>query len=323
MRGQSGLKFVVYLASILAVLATAIAVKASFDLKRMQARVDEVVNTAVQQAAADSGEKMESMLQELEEERSRSEAGRSRDLTVKSIAHRGVSGLAPENTLPAFRLAAEHGFSCVETDIRFTADGVPVCLHDSSIDRTSNGTGDLSQMTFDEVRRYDFGAWKSAEFAGTRIPAFEEFIGLCKSLGLHPYIELKEGTTEQIRDLVETVNRYGMRGMVSWISFDRNLLNAVRWSDDEARLGLLLSKADTGAVHEIAALRSGKNLLFLSTCVYSDELVRQCRNADLPLEVWVVNDETLLEEMDPYVTGVTSNGLNYGQFLYQKGMNNG
>ena len=175
-------------------------------------------------------------------------------------------------------------------------------------------------MTFDEVRQFDFGAWKGAEFSGTSIPTFEEFLGLCKNLGLHPYIEMKEGTTEQIRGLVETVERYGMKGKVSWISFDLNLLSTVRWADEEARLGYLIKEADTGSIYEISTLRSGKNEVFLSTAVYSQELISACRKANIPLEVWTVDDEAQLDTMDPYVTSVTSDALKYGQYLYKKGM---
>ena len=80
---------------------------------------------------------------------------------VLSVNHRGYSAIAPENTLPAYRLSKEKGFRYVETDVSFTSDGVPVLLHDASIDRTSDGTGKIAEMTFEQVRQYDFGSWKS------------------------------------------------------------------------------------------------------------------------------------------------------------------
>ena len=241
-----------------------------------------------------------------------------RDYNVHSIAHRGVSAAAPENTLPAFRLAKEYGFSCVETDIHFTADGIPVCIHDSSIDRTSNGTGAVSDMTLEELKQYDFGSWKGEEYAGTTIPAFEEFLFLCKSLGLRPNIELTEGTPEQVKLLVDTVNRYGMRGNVSWISFHFHLLSAVRWYDDEARLGFLTGVYDAWTLDNVRELRSGKNEVFLSSSVCNDQIIEDCRQANVPFEFWPVNEEEQFATIDPYITGITSDSLRYGQYLYEQ-----
>ena len=98
---------------------------------------------------------------------------------IKAVAHRGYSTEAPENTLPAFRLAKENGFDYVECDVVFTSDNVPVLLHDSSIDRTSNGEGKISSLTYEEVSQYDFGSWFSEEYAGVKIPTFDEFLKLC------------------------------------------------------------------------------------------------------------------------------------------------
>lgn len=73
------------------------------------------------------------------------------------VAHKGGSG--PENTLAAIRRAKGHQCRVVEVDLEFTMDGHPVLLHDHSVDRTSNGTGRIGEMTLEEVRRLDFGSW--------------------------------------------------------------------------------------------------------------------------------------------------------------------
>ena len=242
--------------------------------------------------------------------------------SVRSIAHRGVSAEAPENTLPAFRLAVERGFTDVETDIFFTSDGVPVCIHDGTIDRTSNGSGEVWNMTLEELRQYDFGSWMGEKFAGTQIPTFEEYLLVCKNLGLRPVIEMKTGGPDQIRLLVETVNRCGMRGKVSWISFQPDLLSYVRWNDDEARLGFLVGEINVQALDTLRGLRSSKNEVFLSSCVYNDWVVEECARAGFPLEVWTLDTEEQFAALDPYVTGVTSNCLSYGQYLYKTEMNN-
>lgn len=70
--------------------------------------------------------------------------------------------------MSAFQKAYEYGYKYVETDVTFTADGVPVLLHDDSIDRTSNGSGKIASLTYEYVRTLDFGSWKSKEYAGEK-----------------------------------------------------------------------------------------------------------------------------------------------------------
>ncbi len=91
-----------------------------------------------------------------------------------NIAHRGDSVNAPENTLPAFELAIEAGATAVEMDLRCTADGHVVVLHDKSIDRTTDGTGALADLSLEQVRRVDAGAWFDERFAGEKVPTLAE-----------------------------------------------------------------------------------------------------------------------------------------------------
>jgi glycerophosphoryl diester phosphodiesterase len=112
-----------------------------------------------------------------------------------TIAHRGASAYAPENTIPAFLLGADQGAAFIEIDLQRTKDGQLVVLHDLTLDRTTNvedvfpdrsrpaadGSDPephwwLEDFTFDEVRQLDAGSWFDAKFAGTRIPSFDEVI---------------------------------------------------------------------------------------------------------------------------------------------------
>lgn len=238
---------------------------------------------------------------------------------VKGVAHRGFSTVAPENTLSAYRLARKNGFDYVECDISFTSDGYAVLLHDSTIDRTSSGTGNIASMTLAEVRALDFGMWKAEEYKGEQIPTFEEFIALCKHLGLHPYIELKEGTEEQIKALVGVVKRHGMKGKVTWISFNSTYLAYIKAVDPKARLGFVVSSVNTSAINTVTKnLQSGHNEVFID-CAYgnaSAEAVQLCLDADIPLEVWTVNSESEILALDAYVSGVTSDNLIAGNVFY-------
>lgn len=237
---------------------------------------------------------------------------------IRAINHRGYNTIAPENTLSAYRISKRMGFDYVECDVQFTSDGMPVILHDGTVDRTSNGTGRIAEMTFEEARALDFGSWYSDTFTGEKIPTFEEFIALCKHLGLHPYIELKEGTETQIKSLVDVVKRYGMKGKVTWISFYANYLGYIKAVDPKARLGYVVGAVNASTITTIErTLQSGHNEVFVD-CAYggATEAAQLCADADIPLEVWTINDKTALLNLDAYVSGFTSDNLIAGNLFY-------
>lgn len=243
------------------------------------------------------------------------------DRNVKGIAHRGLSYSAPENTLPAYRLAKRAGFVYVETDVSFTADGVAVCLHDETVDRTSDGTGSIGELTLAQVKAMDFGSWKSSDYAGTEIPTLEEFLLCCRSLGLHPYIELKNNgdyTEAQIQGLVDLVQACGMQGKVTWISYSETYLGYVHSYDAAARLGFIISEIGPGAVSKAQALKSG-NEVFIDANVshITTESIALCIAAGIPVEVWTVDSAASMAAVNPYVTGIASNKLVAGRVLME------
>ena len=235
---------------------------------------------------------------------------------VRAINHRGYNIAAPENTLSAFRLSKQKGFKYVECDVSFTSDGVPVLLHDNTVDRTSNGIGNINELTFEQVRALDFGSWFSTAYAGELIPTFEEFIALCRSLGLHPYIEIKASdgyyTNEQLEQLMEIVKRYAMADRVTWVSFSSAYLSHIKECDPKARLGYVVMEVTDEAISFVSNLKTGSNDVFIDA--YSDVLthtqVAKCINADVAVEVWTVNDAITVNALDPYISGITSDSLN-------------
>ena len=237
------------------------------------------------------------------------------DREIKCIAHRGYSTTAPENTLPAYVLARELGFLYAECDVAFTKDGVAVLLHDATIDRTSNGSGALSDLTFEEIRQYDFGSWKNAKYVGTKIPSFEEFIALCSEIGLHPYIEIKNDTTytqEQIQSLVNIVKAYGMEDNCTWISFSLDYLGYVKNADDTARLGYVSSKNVTQTmINSVLALQTDKNEVFLdiSYNMLNEANAMLAALNGLPLEAWTVDSTNEIKNRPKYISGYSSNKL--------------
>src|SRR5438034_11608409 len=97
-------------------------------------------------------------------------------MAIQIVGHRGAAGVAPENTLPSFAAAWAAGVAWVETDVRLTRDGVPVLLHDAALDRTTTARGEVSGLTWDEVRHADAGVRFGPTFAGKPIPRLEELL---------------------------------------------------------------------------------------------------------------------------------------------------
>lgn len=242
---------------------------------------------------------------------------------MRSINHRGYNTVAPENTIPAYVLSKKMGFDAAECDVSFTSDGVAVLLHDETIDRTSDGTGNIASMTYEQASQYDYGSWKSADYAGTKIPTFEEFIRVCKEIQLHPYIELKQGasyTAEQIKSIVKMVERAGMKGNVSYVSFSPDYLGYVREEDKTARLVYVVRDISIAILNQALILKTGQNDVALH-CQYNNvtnDKVAQCIQAGVPLEVWCPTTAEWIENMNPYITGVSADALNAEKVLREK-----
>jgi glycerophosphoryl diester phosphodiesterase len=135
-------------------------------------------------------------------------------------SHRG-GAIAPENTLPAMRLALAGPAAFVETDLQLTADGVPVLMHDFTLDRTTDGRGPVWAMTFAQLQELDAGSWVGEAYEGTRVPSFEQFLELFRPSAKQAIIELKGSwNAEQVTGLAQSVHRHGVQDRVVFASFD-------------------------------------------------------------------------------------------------------
>ncbi|MBQ3016814.1 MAG: hypothetical protein IJD79_08555 [Clostridia bacterium] len=145
--------------------------------------------------------------------------------------HRGDRKHYPENTMSAFRGALELGIDAIETDVRMTLDGHLVLIHDRSIARTTNGEGNVDEMTLEELRSFDAGFWKGPEHVGQRIPTVEEFLDFIAPTGMIVNWELKEYPTELgdraytcADKLFELIEKYGMEERSLINSFSQKIL---------------------------------------------------------------------------------------------------
>lgn len=229
---------------------------------------------------------------------------------LRSINHRGYNFVAPENTLPAFILSAKMGFDCVETDIQKTSDGYYVCIHDETVNRTSNGSGNVADMTLAQLKALDFGSCRSSYYAGTKIPTLEEFLECCHDNGLHPYIELKAGFDE-LEKVATAVKAYGMEKDVTFISYLSSALTQMKTLSPYARLGWVITSFDADTVTSIQGLKNGTNEAFanIQDLLYSSEIVDACVEGEIGLEIWTCDVESEMRSYSRYVSGITSNQL--------------
>ncbi len=162
------------------------------------------------------------------------------------VAHRGASGRAPENTLEAFRLALEAGADAIELDVHLTADGQLAVIHDETLNRTTDRTGSIAELTMDEIRQADAGAAFGGEGGeypyrgrGLTVPTLAEVLDwLPDGLGL--VVEIKARNASDAVD--EALRGRPVRdgGRVSVISFDERAIERVRELDRDIRTGYLL-----------------------------------------------------------------------------------
>lgn len=158
---------------------------------------------------------------------------------VLLAAHRGDKAHFPENTMPAMEAAVALGCDMIETDIHMTADGALVILHDRDVKRTTDGEGNIDQMTLKQALALDAGSWFSPEFQGTRIPTVEEFAEYIAGTELLVNWELKdypmnvgdEHAFTCVDKLVETIFRYGLENRSMLNSFSERVLEyaASKW----------------------------------------------------------------------------------------------
>lgn len=215
------------------------------------------------------------------------------------VAHRGASGEAPENTLAAYRLAAQQGASFIETDLQQTRDGRVVALHDSRLDRTTDGRGPLSRATLEDVRRLDAGSWFGPAWAGERVPTLEEILALARELDVVFYLELKPqrgapvGWIEQA--LVGEIHRAGAVESVAVLSFLPEVIARVRALEPALLTALSLNLSARGAVERAESV--GARMLTPRRTLVTRRLVERAHELGLPVVPWTVNEPGEMRRM--------------------------
>jgi glycerophosphoryl diester phosphodiesterase len=207
------------------------------------------------------------------------------------VAHRGYAAIAPENTLPALASAVLAGADWIEFDVRTTADGVPVVIHDRTVDRTTDGTGQVAELTFDEVDHFDAGSWFSPAFAGVRVPRLSEVLDLLTPAGPRLLLEIKPpATVDQVKAVVAQVAERGLPDRTVVQSFDPGILHLTGEVAPELRRGLLRNGLDADPVataREVGAILYNPSV---GDVLGDPDAVARLREAGVDVMPWTAND---------------------------------
>lgn len=215
---------------------------------------------------------------------------------VSNVAHRGATAYSPENTIAAFNLAVDMKADYIEIDVQRSKDGELVLIHDTTVDRTTDGTGKVGDLTFEELRSLDAGSWKGEQFAGEPIPTFEEILDLYRGkVGI--LIELKApelypGIEEQVAAaLIERNLDKPQNEKIIIQSFNFESIKKMDQLLPQVPIGVLTSnRADTTleALQEFSTYADWFNP---SYGIVTEELVNQVHSLGMQIGSWTVRSQ--------------------------------
>lgn len=215
---------------------------------------------------------------------------------VSNVAHRGATAYAPENTIAAFDLAVDMKADYIEIDVQRSKDGELVLIHDTTVDRTTDGTGKVGDLTLEQLRSLDAGSWKGEQFAGEPIPTFEEILGHYHGkIGI--LIELKApelypGIEEQVAAaLIERNLHKPQNEKIIIQSFNFESIKKMDQLLPKVPIGVLTSnRADTTleALQEFSTYADWFNP---SYGIVTEELVNQVHSLGMQIGSWTVRSQ--------------------------------
>ncbi|MEK3721127.1 glycerophosphodiester phosphodiesterase [Paenibacillus sp. FSL H8-0034] len=205
-------------------------------------------------------------------------------MIIPGLAHRGDPRKFPENTLASFRAAIERSFSYLELDVNLTKDGIPVVIHDPTINRTTNGTGKVYDYTWEELQQFDAGH-------GERIPLLLDVLQLAKGRAIVD-IELKQNGDwypGMERAVWDAIKQSGMEEQVVVTSFDHYAILRMR----ELALALELGLVIYGATPSIFPLMEQLKAKYLAVkYIYlTEDYVQLCESKGIQVIAWTIDDE--------------------------------
>jgi glycerophosphoryl diester phosphodiesterase len=213
-----------------------------------------------------------------------------------NIAHRGASSLAPENTMAAFRKAADLGADGLELDVQFSKDGKLVVIHDEQLNRTTNGKGLVKDYSLAELKELDAGSWFSPEFANETIPTLEEV--LAEFQGMHINIEIKSGVILYPgieKAVLNLVSKYKLEEKVLISSFNHYSLAECKKINPETGTGILYM----AGLYEPWDYAKKLGCYSIHPLFYGvqPEIIQGCKKNGLAIYAWTVDDLTHMKAL--------------------------
>jgi glycerophosphoryl diester phosphodiesterase len=210
------------------------------------------------------------------------------------IAHRGASSYAPENTLAAFDLALQMGVRHIELDVDLTSDSHIVVIHDNTVDRTTNGSGPVTRHTLGALRGFDAGSWFGAQFAGERIPTFDEVLARYKGRA-HIHAEIKGRSPSLSQRTADLIRKHGMEGQVTITSFQNVRLEEMRACAPELPRGWLVREVTDAIIAQAHGM--GVTQLCPRANAVTPELVRRLHAEGFVVRAWAVSTNELMQQV--------------------------
>ena len=214
---------------------------------------------------------------------------------ISIVAHRGFSAVAPENTMAAFKLVLnEPDIKFIELDIHLSKDGVPVVIHDHTLDRTTSGTGPVVEHTLEELRQLDAGSTFAPEFAAERIPTLEEVLELTKGrCKLHVELKMLGNEYEGIEEKVITlIHQHGMQDEVVLSSFNHDSMKRAHEIDGSIPTCLIFLGKPTLLAEQLRY--TGATGVSMHYAFVTRELVDEMAGLGIDLGVWTVDQPEVL-----------------------------
>ncbi len=210
-----------------------------------------------------------------------------------AFGHRGALALAPENTLAGFKLALDLGADGVEFDIHLSRDGQVVVHHDPTVDRTTNGSGAIAEMTLAELKKLDAGASRPDCTGPERIPTLTETLQLIRGRG-RAQIELKEESPEALMPALEIIRSLGQEKDCALLSFRPRLIALARQQAPEIERDLIVIRPFRQVE---AALDAGVTVLNLPTPFVTARVVNRAHAAGMEVGAGIVNHEPTMRRL--------------------------
>ncbi len=219
-------------------------------------------------------------------------------------AHRGASGYAPENTLPAFQMALAMKSRFIELDVQMSSDGEIIVIHDPRVDRTTEGKGSVGSLTLAQLKALDAGSWFNrrypkkarSEFTGARIPLLQEVLDLVRGAEAGLYIEIK-GPELYPPDfeskVISILREYEFEKRVVLLSFSAGSVKKVKRLEPRIRTALLQARSIPDPVSAAVAVDADE--LALRHSLLTPAIMQKAGNARLGVVVWTVNTEKAMQ----------------------------